>query len=639
MKKGGIVFEIDELLDKATQEIIQELQDEGEKPTKEKIKKKQIEKEVTNSSFLKKIASEKLNRYIKDTNQFKVLDTQVKLIADEILKYKSVPEIFEKNSERLKALTTLKNEFTKSIRYSTISQDRKKAVNIAINSPEIKKLKKDLDDLRKDLKKLQPNSLYKLLVEYRRRIELTFNPKQKSNLLYDFEDDSYQVIENSIDEDLSNQEIDIRSKYAELIKHISKLIGEDMLTIEGMSAGAILKKLKEKSQEEEIVASTESLKNRILDKEIEIKMMISEVAGDKTTKIIFDNFDLSDENDLYKATEILASSRASYVLAIANVLCKKYNCEKYIDDVVGFGLLALSVAINKWKTFQKISNIPINFDLFLGINLTGPMVKGIYELNQTGGMIHHSVAIKNDYKRKEDIDNFINDNPELKNIPYDQAISVYNYMLYEKHGGKKSNFDYANPNVSTETDFRNTIGGMVNDETAEMFSNMLRDDSTETLIDERFEHKEIINSIKTFFTTYKKAIDKKTGNFKITNKLYFDKWDLKILELSMNMVPNPYKNGGNWDQESIAKELTKLRKEEDGGSFTQGSISIRINDFTKKLREMGKHYPKLQSSIEFFIAYFASSRGDNMKSEKGLSDVMSQIYSGISQMKTITKTI
>ena len=54
---------------------------------------------------------------------------------------------------------------------------------------------------------------------------------------------------------------------------------------------------------------------------------------------------------------------------------------------------------------------------------------------------------------------------------------------------------------------------------------------------------------------------------------------------------------------------------------------------------MGKHYPKLQSSIEFFIAYFASSRGDNMKSEKGLSDVMSQIYSGISQMKTITKTI
>jgi hypothetical protein len=633
----GLIYDIDELINKEIEELTQELQDEGMKPSKENIKKKKLERETTyNGSFLKSMASSKLTKYIQDTNQYKVLDTQIKLISDNILRYKGT-DVFEQNSARLKTLVTLKNEFTGSIKYSTISQERKKAVAKAESSKEIIKLKKELTDLRKELKKFQPNSLYKLLVAYRRRLGLIFDKQQLDNMVYDFDEDTYTIIDDAIDSGLDKEQVDVKSKYIELIQYLAEIMDESILTIEGMSSGAILTKLKNVANGEIFKQKTSSIENEILDKEVEIKMTLSEIAGDKVTKIIFDNFDLTDDKDLNKASEMLASSRASYVLAIANVLAKKYRAEKYIDDIVGFGLLGLSLALDKWKTFQKMSNIPINFDLFLGINLTGPMVKGIYELNRTGGTINSSVAIHNDTMRKRDIDNFVLDNPDLKNLPYDQIVSVYNYMIYEQHGGKKTNYGYDNPNISTETDFRNTLGGMVDDDTAEMFNNMLRDESAEEAIDEKFAYRDIINSIKQFFTMYKKSIDKKTGEWKVTNKLYFDKWDLKILELSMNMIPNPYKNGSNWDQESIAKELSKLRIQEDGGTFTQGSISIRINDFTKKLRDIGKHYPRMKTAVDFFLAYFASNRSQDMMSKNsGMSEVMKQIYSNVTAMDTIT---
>lgn len=598
----------------------------AEKPKKSEKTAKEINKEKTSASenvntrnFLSTISKEKLARYMKKLNNFKTIAKQKEILAEKLKEYKKLGDTdnYDKTYEILNKIKNVEKEFKNIMTYGDkISSDDRR--NIIDNSDVIKKAKEEMNEIKKQLDDLKPNVLLRKLKIYRERIKMVI--KDDEDMIYDF--DSDDDLDNLANENEENSELIIG--YNALCEKIGNIIGKTKDFVAQTPIGALRNLLKEFIDDEKVYA----LKSNLDKKDMEIKIEISKICGDNITDVIFENFDLSDDESMSEALDIIASSKTNFVSKITYILCRKYNMLHEFDDVLGFGMLALSEALNKWKAYQMLTKVPINIDLFLGIALTGPIQRGIY-LIRGKGTINEGVSMGIDIERRRDLKNFKADNPDLAELPDDQIEQIYNYYLYANGKVNKQN-----PGVFNESQMADAIAASIEDND-DMFTNSLVDNTFVENADNNFEYEEIVKSIRKFFSLFKKKYDKTTGEMVVSEKKrYFDKWDLRIFEMLLTIRPNPNSQGGVWNQKEIAEELSKLAKEE-GISFSQPAVSDRINKFWMNLDRIKEEYPALRPAVEFFKAFFASSEKEGFfetkihEERESLNKVMMQIYEGL----------
>lgn len=554
----------------------------------------------TNYSFLYNMSKNKIEYYIKNTSKFKTIDKQIKLLSEELLSYRKAGRkdletqtkaIIDSLKDSIKELRAMSSD--KNIRAAR--EKRKKEVE---ESDLIKELKKELKTMKSELKDIRPSSVARKIQDLRKRLDINVS---NDDYIIDFDDDEidFEDLDN-IEVMMSKSDSELYKEYIALCNYIGEYIGRSASEVAAMNNNEIRNELKSSKMAEEY-----DHKNSVYsDTKDELRLAMSKITSDSISKIVYDNFDFGIESEVDDAMDLLAASRTSYVASMAYVLCKKYNVLHNVDEIIGYGLMALSEALNRWKKFQKQAyekdeeNNIIDIDIFLGVNITGPMIKGIYEIKNKG-MIKPSTSIGLDSKAKSDFEKFKKDNPDLAGLPEEQIRSVFEYQMLSSD--EKGNVLSRNVNVSSETEFGQLIASSIEEDGGDLWSNMLIDRESLNEFDSLNDFNDILKIIEIIFSLYKLNYDRKTGAATKSNKMFFDKVDYSIFRKIIGIEVNEAEETGRWKQQQIAEALTK----EFNRSFTQGAVGNRLEKIYKALKkDIIQDYPNLEGALKDLKQYF-----------------------------------
>lgn len=594
------------------EELIDEFEKEQKKPflSRKKSDRKPTAKELSgthdlksNYSFLYGLSRDKVVKYIKGTNKYKTINKQIELLGVELKEYHRLgrKDLFDATKammdslrDSIKDLTTFSSE--KNIRAAR--EERKEKVR---NSKYINALKKEITEIREELKTLRPSSLSNKFKDLTTRLNINL-----SNVDYvdiddlDVDDIDMDDLDN-LERMESKSDSDLYKEYIALCDRIAGYIGRTGAEVYEMTPTAIKREL----ENSPIVDEYMDKKSKYSDKNTELMIAMSDITSDPIARIIYDNFDFEIESEVNDAIDLLAASKTGFVANMAYVLCRKYGVLSEVDNIVGYGLIALSEAINRWKKYQKIAykqdkNNIIDIDLFLGINVTGPMIKGIYELKNKG-MINPSMSITMDMEKSKNFEKFKKDNPDLAGLPDEQIRSVYEYQMLN-NSGLSGNVLNTNVSVSTETEFGDLIASSIQEQDSDLWSNMMIDKESMSQFKSVDNFNDILRIIEIIFGLYKLAYDRKTGDVVgKSNKMFFDKIDYSIFKKILGIEHNPDDPDGRWTQERMSVELT----DEFGKTFTQGAVGYRINQIQKILKkDIIEDYPNLSGAIEDLRQFF-----------------------------------
>lgn len=586
------------------EELMKDL--ENERKSEKKAKKSSTKQPVTrneirsNYSFLYNLSKTKIEHYIKGTTKYKTINKQIQLLTTEMVAYRKAgrKDLEQQTKAMIDSLRdSIKdlNAFASEKNVRAAYEERKKELE---NSPRVKALRAELKQMKDELKDIRPSSVHRKLKDLRKRLNINTATK---DIIIDLDDDELDFDDlDNLDALMNETDNELQKEYIALCNYIAEYIGREPEEVSKMSAGVVYKELLQSKMKEEY----DDKKSKYSDKKEELMTAISSISSDSISKVVYDNFDFEIESDVNDAMDLLAASRTTFVANMAYVFCKKYGVIEHVDEIVGYGLMALSEALNRWKKFQKQAyekdkNNIIDIDIFLGVNITGPMIKGIYEIKNKG-MIHPSTSIGLDMKSKEGFEKFKKDNPDLAGLPEEQIQSVYQFQMLN-NSGESGNVLSRNVSVSSESEFGQLIASSIEEDGGDLWSNMLIDRKSLEEFDAINDFDDILKILEIIFSLYKLNYDKKTGAATKSNKMFFDKVDYAIFRKIIGIEVNEADQEGRWTQQQVAESLTK----EFGRSFTQGAVGNRLDKIYKAIKvDIIKDYPNLEGALKDLKQYF-----------------------------------
>ena len=586
------------------EELMKDL--ENERKSEKKEKKSSTKQPVTrneiksNYSFLYNLSKTKIEHYIKGTTKYKTINKQIQLLTTEMVAYRKAgrKDLEQQTKAMIDSLRdSIKdlNAFASEKNVRSAYEGRKKELE---NSPRVKALRAELKQMKDELKDIRPSSVYRKLKDLRKRLNINTATK---DIIIDLDDDELDFDDlDNLDALMNETDNELQKEYIALCNYIAEYIGHEPEEVSRMNASIVYKELLQSKMKEEY----DDKKSKYSDKKEELMTAISSISSDSISKVVYDNFDFEIESDVNDAMDLLAASRTTFVANMAYVFCKKYGVIEHVDEIVGYGLMALSEALNRWKKFQKQAyekdkNNIIDIDIFLGVNITGPMIKGIYEIKNKG-MIHPSTSIGLDMKSKEGFEKFKKDNPDLAGLPEEQIQSVYQFQMLN-NSGESGNVLSRNVSVSSESEFGQLIASSIEEDGGDLWSNMLIDRKSLEEFDAINDFDDILKILEIIFSLYKLNYDKKTGAATKSNKMFFDKVDYAIFRKIIGIEVNEADQEGRWTQQQVAEALTK----EFGRSFTQGAVGNRLDKIYKAIKvDIIKDYPNLEGALKDLKQYF-----------------------------------
>lgn len=586
------------------EELMKDL--ENERKSEKKAKKSSTKQPVTrneirsNYSFLYNLSKTKIEHYIKGTTKYKTINKQIQLLTTEMVAYRKAgrKDLEQQTKAMIDSLRdSIKdlNAFASEKNVRAAYEVRKKELE---NSPRVKALRAELKQMKDELKNIRPSSVYRKLKDLRKRLNINTATK---DIIIDLDDDELDFDDlDNLDALMNETDNELQKEYIALCNYIAEYIGCEPEEVYRMNASIVYKELLQSKMKEEY----DDKKSKYSDKKEELMTTISSISSDSISKVVYDNFDFEIESDVNDAMDLLAASRTTFVANMAYVFCKKYGVIEHVDEIVGYGLMALSEALNRWKKFQKQAyekdkNNIIDIDIFLGVNITGPMIKGIYEIKNKG-MIHPSTSIGLDMKSKEGFEKFKKDNPDLAGLPEEQIQSVYQFQMLN-NSGESGNVLSRNVSVSSESEFGQLIASSIEEDGGDLWSNMLIDRKSLEEFDAINDFDDILKILEIIFSLYKLNYDKKTGAATKSNKMFFDKVDYAIFRKIIGIEVNEADQEGRWTQQQVAEALTK----EFGRSFTQGAVGNRLDKIYKAIKvDIIKDYPNLEGALKDLKQYF-----------------------------------
>lgn len=565
---------------------------------------------------LRRNATDTLNRYIRSNPHYKTLKQQIEVIKSEMIAYKRAgkTEHFEFLKAQLADLRQNVKKFENIVKTEK-KADREEKIERVKNSERLKELKTERDKLEAEYAAKNPNTILTRLTELRNRVET------KNKYSDDVED-----IEDVLDSDSDIDIISTNDSYEALLHDISELTEIDTDTLDSMSVTEIMHAIRE-NQTDIDKKELEELKMKIEANKMDASSEIKRLKGyHDITDVMFSMFDF--ETDEEQPKEMLAAANVKYVQAIAYNICAKQNMLRNYEDAVSYGLIGLTMAINKWYNIQKLKDSALSFEGFAHSYITNSIKRGLYDLS-SGGMITGSARANLEHKRKKEIDYWLKHNSELKDIPEQYIEDIVDGMGY----GKVSS-------PTTESDYNAIIGGEQSD--ADFWSRTIVDDSNEDLLVEtKMEAENLAASLKSLFSMFKTNVDKETGIKKITDKKLFDQYDYQLFLMHFGLKTKYDKATGkirNYNQTEMAEELSKLYAANGARkTFSQPAINVRIKQIMSKINNVMKLYPEIRKGFEYLLYHVTANSGNMAKisanrEEYGISyDLKTELKSEKSQ--------
>jgi hypothetical protein len=570
-----------------------------QEPKEKKSEKKEIPLNELGraSDALLRHANEKLRIYLKRSPQYKILEHQLTQLSEEYKKYKLLGEedLCEKTRQMLVELTMNKNKFVKLYK-NDFKVDKEKAKEKINASPLLKELKQKREILENQFKMMNPSSLVTMMKEFRKNFEISNKISPSDENILDFDDENFDEL---LSEELQNSsKSNLKQDYENLCGQIGKLIDEIPSRVDQMSISEIYNELKNNVD----LNKLESLKAGIETIKIEASTEMAKLNGkEDITNIIFEIFDLETEAE-EKPKEMLAASNVGYVKSIAYGQCLKMNMLHYIDDAVAYGLMGLSVAIDKWYKIQKLKDSVVSFNGFAHTYILMNVKKGLYELGSGGVLNKNSIATLQS-NRKKQLESFIKLNPEFKDMPSDMVESMLDGLIDDKP-----------VSVITEGTYTDIVGGE-GEQNADIWSNATVASDDEKFIECKLEYENLIKSIKKLFSLFETKVDSETGLTALTKFKVFDKFDYKLFKLCYGLefkreFLNDNKTVVNnvYNQSEIGEALSAYyAKFGVTKTFSQAAINYRITELNRKIKEQLDFNPGLKAGFEYIYNYFQTN--------------------------------
>lgn len=565
-------------------------------PKQKKAPKEKKERYVlpTTSVALTKNARTKLELYLKRSPQFKVLQSQIDILLSEMKNYKLIGD--KENAQKceflINELGKKKSDFVKLYKNTNNNPKVRLENEEKIKSSEkIKELKAERKDLEIEFQMKNPNSLVAKMKSYREALSILDPDKED---IFDVENDPNA--EMDLDEFLDSGINTMSQEYQNLCGHIANMINENPSIVNEMKLSDIKKELQKVVSQAEL----EKIKNALFANKIQTSSEMSSLKGnDDITNIMFEIFDFETTPE-EQPKEMLAASNINYVKSIAYNNCSKLNMLYLLDDAIAYGLMGLTDAINKWYSIQKLKDSAITFSGFSHTYISMAIKRGMYELTSGGRISGSSMATLIHYREKT-IKNYVQNNPEFKDLPKEMLESLLDDVLDEI------------PRTVTEGSYTDTVGGEDGD-SGDIWANAASSDMVDDkFIEAKLEYEVILKSIKQFFNLFQTKTDNETGIRKITDKKIFNKYDYKLFKLTYDI---------EFKRDEITGQKTKYTQDEirfiladmyaaNGDTtktFEQGAISERIKVLNKKIKGVLEQYPELKPGFEYMYGYMAANR-------------------------------
>ena len=542
------------------------------------------------TNALRRSATEKLNHYIQTSPQYKVLKQQMDVLKQQMIEYKKLGAIehYETLKEQLMLLKGSVKKFENIVKTET-NASRNAKYDAVKASPKLKELKNTLDSLKDEYSKKNINSIMSKLMDIRQKLEA----KSKHQRIQSID----EALEDSVSEVSSTEAV-----YEEILFNISELTDIPVSELEHLSNNEILKELRA-SQTESDKQYIEELKTKIESVKMDASSEMKRVKGyHDITDVIFNTFDFETEEERPK--DMLASANVKYVQAIAYNICSKQSMLRNYEDAVSYGLLGLTLAINKWYGIQKLKDSALSFEGFAHVYIVNSIKRGLYELS-SGGMISGSARANLEHKRNKNIEYWLKHNQELKDIPTEYIEDIVDGMGYSKVN-----------TPTTETDYNTIVGGEQSyaDIWSRNIANGFGDGNSDTLAETKLNYEDLVNSLKSLFLMFDTKVDKETGIKKITNKKLFDKYDYQLFLMNFGLKTKYDSTTGkqrNYNQTEMAEELSKfyaangIRK-----TFSQPAINARIKTIMSKINNVMKLYPEIRKGFEYLLYNITANSGN-----------------------------
>jgi hypothetical protein len=567
--------------------------------------KKSSDENLGSADRLTYDANAKLNYYLKQAPQYKILQAQIETIKTEWAQYKKSgnTEAADKCEELLQELsgkrTRIRNIFKLNSDPGANADKKKEELFEKFkNSPELQGLLKEQKELVEEIKSKTPSILVSKVVEFRKAIELKKNVTGESIEDFDTAIDSNRklVIADQLEQD-----------YYDYCGHIADIIDAHTDEVIAMKPNKIHEELKR------VLEDTSALKDRLAENKLKVSTVRDNLSsGTNLTDMVFEIFDFKDKDEEGTAPrEILASANVPLVKSIAYNICSKLGQQNKIQDAISYGLLGLTVAINKWYSIQKMADTALSFKGFANSYIAGSIQRGILELKGAGTASGSTMATMATMNKKK-IENFIKYNPEF----VDMDKTVLNDMLAGYDGT-------AQPlNMVTESDYTGTVGGDEGDG-ADIWASAVKDNSNMSdYVEDKLEYERLLTSTRDLLNLFDtKGGEQKTGLKSVMQKKLFNKYDRKLfmmyfgLEYKRQRVGNTAGSiaDNHYTQQEMAEELSAMYAA-DGiqKTFSQASLSGgRIPNMLNKIKFAMSENPKLKAGFEYLFHYW-QQHSENM---------------------------
>jgi hypothetical protein len=576
-------------------------------------------------------------------------------------------ELAEKTQELISDLSGKKKKFVKLYKTSTQKDEKEVAeIKAKLESSEtLKDLKTDLKALEEDYRKLNPNTLAYQISEFRKMLNILDDSDVVD--FEDEEMTDFDTYLQNFSENVTKQEyINLCGHIADLldltpgeimkmrVNEIRKALKAANPAVEELKTKVrkVLKTIKDKNGDivdlkteilnvlkssksitdtegfkNELIralnrndieiekllldikdvlslenSAIEDLKNKIERKKIEINNESNKIKGQEDiTDIIFNIFDLSEVPE-EQPKEMLAAANIPYVKAIAYNTCNKLNMLHLFDDAVAYGLVGLTVAINRWYRIQKFEDTVISFTGFAHRDVSGAIKRGLYEITMSG-RISGSVMATIEHKRNKQLKAYLENNPELKDVPREMLDSLLDGVIDDK----------VEPAI-TESAYMDMVGGSEGSDNADIWTNVAKYEDEKMLLGKL----DLINSLKALFGLFRGTNPNTKGANKIFEKPIFDKYDYKLFKLVFgfeykreSLGENKTTKNTNYNQDEIAEILSKYYKANGiEQSFTQSAISTRIKKLREKLKDCVEKFPIIKAGLQFIVINTAANNLD-----------------------------
>lgn len=476
---------------------------------------------------------------------------------------------------------------------------------------------------------LQQSSPYYLVEKMRAyREQLNLREIHTQCIIEDFDDMFSDVIDTKLDYELTDQEIsderisDVMVKftypseennkvisstndsliqnYNECCSYIGRIINEHIDEVADMPLGTIFSYLKKSlaKKDEALIEEYDYVRLMIMNRQSEI---YADVNNEKfgISDLIFQNYKLNTPEGEKQAKELLASSSIKTVKGIAYKICSKYKTIEKYDDAVSYGLVGLTMAINKYIEMQKSKpDLCLNFKSMINTFVASTIKSGFVEMNSMGVASTSHIQRQHTILNKR-VKNFIKFNPEYANANQDELRE----MLTDNDdfmSGVRITLESQYTSPDNESESSNEIWDIV----------CKSKENLSSFTESKSDHKLLLASIKKMLNLFEPMAENSFGAFSVGKKL-FDKYDTRLFEMSFGFdykraSGDTMTNGSaNYTQAEMGSELERMYKMEGiNKTFSQPAIATRIAQIYKKIKFAVATNTELKRAFEYINKVF-----------------------------------